>query len=147
MKRKQNETTPTMRAPLPHEAARPFDYAHPTVAELSATIGGPWVIARNTPAMREKYPVSKLLTPKQYKNAERCAIEARSWARPADIVIRNLIIKTAAIAAARINMRPVRSDDLAIVCTLPYMGRDALEDYPEVIAARALLAQSMSDTR
>ena len=81
------------RKPLPHEAAKPFDYAHPTCEEMCAAIGGrPWVIARRTPRIIERYGASVIcVSPKGYAKAEARAIATRGWARPVEIALRDLV--------------------------------------------------------
>ena len=73
---------------MTRETERPFDYFPATADELEPFIGRSWAICRNTPANRERY--EHCITPKQYADAERKAIEARGWARPAEKVIRDL---------------------------------------------------------
>ena len=81
------------RQPLPHEAARPFDYAEPTPDDMCAAISGRnWVIARRTPRIVERYgPDVICLSQAKYASAEARAIEARGWARPCELVIRDLV--------------------------------------------------------
>ena len=50
----------------------------PTGAELAPFIGHKWAICRDTPAMRARYGAdARLLTMRQFKEAERKAIAAR----------------------------------------------------------------------
>jgi len=74
---------------MTRETDRPFDYIDPTPLELEPFLGDSWAICRNTPANRERY--KRCITPKQYAEAQRKALDARGYARPAEKVIRDLI--------------------------------------------------------
>ena len=81
------------RQPTPREAARPFDYAEPTPDEMRAAIGGRnWVVARRTPRIVERYGSDVIcLSQAKYASAEARAIEARGWARPVELLLRDVI--------------------------------------------------------
>ena len=81
------------REPLPHEAAMPFDCAHPTADEMCAAIGGKnWVIARRTESIVRSYGQDVIcLSQAKYAAAVAKAIKARGWARPCELVIVDLL--------------------------------------------------------
>jgi hypothetical protein len=83
-------TRPVARQPLPHEAARPFDYAQPTPDEMSAAIGSTnWCLARRGRQIVDRYgPDVVCLSQAKYAAAEARAIELRGWARPCELVLR-----------------------------------------------------------
>jgi hypothetical protein len=83
----------TRHQPLPHEAARPFDYAQPTPDEMRAAIGSRnWVIARRGKQIIERYGQDVVcLSHAKYAAAEARAIETRGWARPCELVIVDLL--------------------------------------------------------
>lgn len=103
--------------------ARPFDYARPTGAELEPFIGKLWVVGRNTAAMRARYPGATIVSPAAFARAEAKVIEARGYAREAEKVILDLV-------ATVKNLQP------------RYMGRDLAEEWPEIVAARRVLAEA-----
>ena len=81
------------RQPLPHEAAMPFDYAHPTADEMRAAIGGKnWVIARRTESIVRRYGKDVIcVSPQDYAKAEAKAIANRGWARPCELVVIDML--------------------------------------------------------
>ncbi len=85
---------PVAHQPLPHEAARPFDYAHPTPDEMSAAIGSTnWCLARRGKQIIDRYgPDVVCLSQAKYAAAEARAIEARGWAKPCELVIVDLLV-------------------------------------------------------
>lgn len=74
-----------------YEQRCPFDYISPTNAELAPFIGQKWCVGIATRRLRERYPNSNIVSPAKYREAERKAIEARGWARPAEKTILDLI--------------------------------------------------------
>jgi hypothetical protein len=86
-------TRPVARQPLPHEAARPFDYAQPTPDEMSAAIGSTnWCLARRGRQIVDRYgPDVVCLSQAKYAAAEAKAIELRGWARPCELVIVDML--------------------------------------------------------
>ena len=81
------------REPLPHEAAKPFDYAQPTPNEMSLAIGSKkWCIARRSPRIVERYGEDVVcISPQGYAKAEAKAIANRGWARPCELVVIDML--------------------------------------------------------
>ena len=118
----------------------PFTYIHPTNEELEPFLGPKWCIARNTAAMRERYPGSNIISQAKYKKAEQKAIEARGYARLAEKAIRDLLILLGHSIAAQHGLRDCVEYDPAGRFIIA--GRDVLGEIPEVATAREILTKA-----
>ncbi len=113
----------------PYEARCPFDYNSASVDELAPFLGRKWTVCRATSANRERY--IRCITPKQYRDAEAKAIEARGYARPAERMIRDLIALWERTAIAYIGAAGAE-----------YLGRNIGDGVPEIEAARTVLTKA-----
>lgn len=123
-----------------HALRRPYDYCHPTNAELAPFIGEKWVLGRTTARLRERYPDSNIISEKQYRTAIVKAIEARGWARPAEKALRDLLELLGRTVATQNGARIPGSDGIVIVG-----GRNILGELPEVTLARSIIDQTIPE--